>query len=379
MELELTSDQEFFAETTTKFLEDKAPVVELRARRDDPVGFDRDYWRQGAELGWTSLVVSEDDGGGSISGRGVADLALVGFAFGRHAAPGPLVPNNVVAGALSRSGTAEQKAAWLPGILAGEVLASWCLAEPRPHDRLGGVALQATPEGDGFVLSGTKMPVESADQSQLLLVTARAPEGLTQLLVPGDAPGLTMKPMNGVDLTRRFSSVVFDGVKVPASAVLGQPGTADADVERQLDLALVIELAEMVGAMDKALEITIEWSFNRYSFGRPLASYQELKHRFADMKMWLEASHALADVAARSVQDGADDADEMVSAAMAYVGAQGPELLQDCIQIHGGIGVTFDHDLHLYLRRVVLGSHLHGTVADHRERLTAILQKRENS
>ena len=379
MELELTSDQEFFAETTAKFLEDKAPVVELRAMRHDPVGFDRDYWRQGAELGWTSLVVSEDDGGGSISGRGVADLALVGFAFGRHAAPGPLVPNNVVAGALSRSGTDAQKNAHLPGILAGDLLATWCLAEPRPHDRLGEVGVEAVPSGDGFVLSGTKLPVESADQSQLLLVVARTPQGPTQLLVPGDAPGVSTTLMDGVDLTRRFSSVTFDGVEVPGSAVLGEPGGAEADIERQLQLALVIELAEMVGAMDKALEITIEWAFNRYSFGRPLASYQELKHRFADMKMWLEASHGLADVAARSVQDEAHDADEMVSAAKAYIGAQGPELMHDCIQMHGGIGVTFDHDLHLYLRRVVLGSHLYGTVADHRERLTAILQKRENS
>jgi alkylation response protein AidB-like acyl-CoA dehydrogenase len=379
VELELTSDQEFFTETTGKFLEDKAPVVELRALRHDPVGFSRDYWRQGAELGWTSLLVSEDDGGGSISGRGVADLALVGFAFGRHAAPGPLVPNNVVAGALSRTGTDEQKAAYLPGILAGELLASWCLAEPRPHDRLGDVAVTATPSGDGFVLSGTKLPAESADQSDLLLVTARSPQGLTQLLVPGDAPGVTRTAMDGVDLTRRFASVAFDAVEVPGSSVLGEPAAADGDVEHQLQLALVIELAEMVGAMDKALEITIEWAFNRYSFGRPLASYQELKHRFADMKMWLEASHGLSDVAARSVQDRAPDAAETVSAAKAYIGAQGPELLHDCIQMHGGIGVTFDHDLHLYLRRVVLGSHLHGTVADHRERLTAILEKREGN
>jgi alkylation response protein AidB-like acyl-CoA dehydrogenase len=378
VELELTSDQEFFAETTAKFLQDKAPVVELRARRDDPVGFDRDYWRQGAELGWTSLLVSEDDGGGSISGRGVADLALVGFEFGRHAAPGPLVVNNIVAAALSRNGSADQKAEHLPGILAGETLASWCLGEPPPHDHLGDVTLEATAKGDGYVLSGVKQPVESADQSALLLVVARTPDGLAQFLVPADADGVSMKRMGGVDLSRRFSAVAFDGVAVPASALLGSVG-ATAEIDHLLDLAITVELAEMVGAMDKAFEITVEWAFNRYSFGRPLASYQALKHRFADMKIWLETSHALSDVAAAAVQDEAANAAEMVSAGKSYIGTQGPALMHDCIQLHGGIGVTFDHDLHLYLRRVVLGSHLYGNVPDHRERLTAILEQRESN
>jgi alkylation response protein AidB-like acyl-CoA dehydrogenase len=380
VELELTSDQEFFAETTAKFLQDKAPVVELRARRDDPVGFDRDYWRQGAELGWTSLLVAEDDGGGSISGRGVADLALVGFEFGRHAAPGPLTVNNIVAAALSRAGSPDQKAEHLPGILAGEALATWCLTEPPPHDHLGDVTLEATAKGDRFVLSGVKQPVESADQSQVLLVVARTPDGLAQFLVPADAPGISMKRMGGVDLSRRFSTVAFDGVEVPTANLLGEVGSAGAaEIDHLLDVAIAIELSEMVGAMDKAFEITVEWAFNRYSFGRPLASYQALKHRFADMKISLETSHALTDVAAAAAQDEAANAHEAASGGKSYIGTHGPELMHECIQLHGGIGVTFDHDLHLYLRRVVLGSHLYGTVPDHRERLTTILEQRESN
>src|SRR5436305_11351716 len=131
--------------------------------------------------------------------------------------------------------------------------------------------------------------------------------------------------------------------------------------------------------MDVALEMTIDWAFNRYSFGRPLASYQELKHRFADMKMWEEASHAIADAATAAVNDEAGNAGELVSAAKAYVGEYGPELMHDCVQMHGGIGVTFDHDLHLYLRRVVIDSITYGTVADHRQRVTSILEKRGQS
>jgi len=377
VELELTSDQEFFVETTSKFLEDKAPVVELRAMRNDPTGYQGDYWQQGAQLGWTSLLVSEEDGGGSISGSGIRDLALVAYQFGSHAAPGPLLSNNVVAGALSRNGSAAQKSDALQSIIAGEAQASWCYAEPRPNNGLGTITLSAAEEGGNFVLNGTKLPVEAGAQSQHFLVTARTSGGLTQLLVPSDAAGLTVTPMKNVDLTHRFAQVTFDGVKVPASAVVGTVGGAADEVEHQLQVACTIQLAEMVGAMDSGLEMTIEWAFNRYSFGRPLASYQELKHRFADMKMWLEASHALADASARAVDAADGSGAEMVSAGKAYVGQYGPELMHDCVQMHGGIGVTFDHDLHLYLRRVVLGSQLFGTVHEHRERLTHILETKE--
>jgi alkylation response protein AidB-like acyl-CoA dehydrogenase len=185
--------------------------------------------------------------------------------------------------------------------------------------------------------------------------------------------------MNGLDLSRRFASVAFDGVELPPSAVVGTVGGAGADNEILLQLALAIQAAEVVGAMDRCLEITIEWSFNRYSFGRPLASYQELKHRFADMKAWLEAGHAIADAAVSHVVDQTPAAAEHVSAAKSFLGIYGPELAQDCVQMHGGIGVTFDHDLHLYLRRIAIDARLYGSVADHRQRITSILEERESA
>ena len=377
MELEITSEQEFFVETTGKYLTDRAPAFELRALRHDPSGFQPAYWTQGAELGWTSLLVSEENGGGSISGRPLADLALLAFEFGRHAAPGPLVPANIVAGALSRSGTT----AHLPGLLTGEVIGTWCYAEPRPHHHLGEVTVSATRSGDSISISGKKAPVESAADAQVLLVTARSSGGksgggLTQVLVDAKAPGVTITPMDSVDLTRRFAAVAFDDVEVPVSSLVGEFGQADAEVDHQLRVAICLQLAEMTGAMDKALEMTIEWAFDRYSFGRPLASYQELKHRFADMKLWLEASQAIADTAVVATEADAPDAWDLLSAGKAYVGHYGVELMHDCVQLHGGIGVTFDHDLHLYLRRVVLESGLYGTVAEHRQRLTDQLEKR---
>jgi len=142
---------------------------------------------------------------------------------------------------------------------------------------------------------------------------------------------------------------------------------------------VVIQLAEMTGTMDRGLELTTEWLFNRYSFGRPLASYQALKHRFADMRAWLEAAHAMADAAAQHVQEESGRAGEYVSAGKSFLGTCALEVLQECVQFHGGIGVTFEHDLHLYLRRAVVDAQLYGTVADHRERLTSILESHEHA
>jgi alkylation response protein AidB-like acyl-CoA dehydrogenase len=139
----------------------------------------------------------------------------------------------------------------------------------------------------------------------------------------------------------------------------------------------VISAAEMVGSMQVAFDMTLEYAFDRYSFGRPLASYQALKHRFADMKMWLEASHAIADAAAAAVVAGDPDAAEITSAAKAFIGDHGNELMQECVQLHGGIGVTYEHDLHLYLRRQSLDRTLYGTPTEHRQRIADLAEQRE--
>jgi alkylation response protein AidB-like acyl-CoA dehydrogenase len=377
MLLTLSSEQEFFQGTTARFLEEHAPVAELRRLRDDQAGFGSSYWRRGAELGWTSLLVAERDGGVAVSSSGLIDLTLVAYEFGRHAAPGPLLSTNIVAGALSAAGADK---ALIAGLLDGTSIATWCVSEASPQEGTPGlrsIAMEIARDGDAFVLNGLKRPVESANQASHLLVTGRSGDGLTQLIVPTSTPGISLLPMRGVDLTKRFSVVKFDNVRVPASAVLGRVGEAADDVERQLQQALVILNAEAVGAMQAAFDMTVEWSFDRYSFGRPLASYQALKHRFALMATWLQASHAISDEAARAVSEGKPEAAQLVSAAKAYIGEFGPELLQDCVQLHGGIGVTFEHDLHLFLRRVTLARALLGTPDEHRRRLADLVASKE--
>jgi alkylation response protein AidB-like acyl-CoA dehydrogenase len=374
-----TSDQELFAETTAKFLESECPSAKLRELGRTDAGFETDLWRRGAELGWTSLVVPEEAGGGSVSGSGILDLVLLGFEFGSHAAPGPLQPTNLVAAALGRWGTEEQRSGPLAAILAGESIATWALSEPPPADGLGRIELVAERDGDDVVLSGTKSPVESAGQADVILVTAREANGISHYLVPTATPGVVVTPLKGVDMTRRFATVRLDAVRVPSATAVGEPGDGQAAMEWLGDLAVVMQLGEMVGAMQWGFDTTLDWAFNRYSFGRPLASYQEIKHRFADMKMWLEASYAITDVAARALDADAENRPAVVSAAKSYVGRNGGELLQDCVQLHGGIGVTFDHDLHLFLRRVTADIALFGTPAQHEVRISRLLEAKEGA
>jgi alkylation response protein AidB-like acyl-CoA dehydrogenase len=367
--LEPSPDQQFLRDTTAKFLTSQVPASEVRRLRDDRAGFDPDYWRRGADLGWTSLLVDEAHGGGSVSGRGLVDLTLIAHEFGRHAAPGPLLPSNVVAAALSG---ADSHQAVVDELLSGHSSASWCLEEAGRGDVVGRIGLMVRIEGGQVVVSGAKRPAESAGQADYLLVTGRTANGLTQVLVPKGTVGVSMTEMQTVDLTRRFALVTFDEVRLPLDAIVGEVGGAEAQVEHQLQMALVVLGAETVGAMERAFEMTVEWAFDRYSFGRPLASYQELKHRFADMKSWLEAGHAVSDAAADAVESRSPQAAEMTSVAKAFIGEYGGELIQDCVQIHGGIGVTFDHDLHLFLRRATINRSLLGTPADHRQRIATI-------
>ncbi|MCL2583509.1 MAG: acyl-CoA/acyl-ACP dehydrogenase [Streptosporangiales bacterium] len=369
MFLDLTSDQEFFQETTAKFLADQVPPATLQGFADGvPADFEARYWRRGADLGWTSLLVSEDAGGGSISGRGLEDLCLIAYEFGRHAAPGPLVPASLAAAALGQAGTHPEA---LAELLAGTATAAWCHAEP------SGGSLDITSDGGDLVLNGAKRPAEAAGRAKYLLVTGRLDGDFAQVLVPAAAPGVTITPLRTPDYSRDFAAVAFDGVRVPASAAVGPPGQAGQQVAWQAQAALVLAAAESAGAMRAGFDMTLAWASDRYSFGRPLASYQALKHRLADMATWLEASCAIAAEAAAAVRERSPDAAELASAAKAYTGQYGTELMHECVQLHGGIGLTREHDLHLYLRRVVLNRALHGTPAEHRQRIADHVVTRE--
>jgi alkylation response protein AidB-like acyl-CoA dehydrogenase len=372
-----SEDQQLFENTTARFLQSECPLDALRDMAERPAGYEPEFWPRGAELGWTSLVVPADLGGGSISGQGVRDLALVAYQFGLHAAPGPLLGSNVLAAALARWGSGEQQAGPLGQVLSGRATGAWALAELPPHDALGQVHLRASAAAGGFELHGVKSPVEGGLDATWFLVTARGDRGLMQFLVPNGGGGPRLAPLHSLDMTKRFARLEFDRLHVPASSVVGPVDGADAAVGWLTDLAVTVQVAEMCGAMRWALDTTLDWAQNRYSFGRPLGSYQEIKHRFADMKLWLEASYAITTQAADAVDRDLPNRSDLVSAAKFYVGRYGPELMQDCVQMHGGIGVTYDHHLHLFLRRVVTNAALVGTPSQHAARLTELFAARQ--
>jgi alkylation response protein AidB-like acyl-CoA dehydrogenase len=167
--------------------------------------------------------------------------------------------------------------------------------------------------------------------------------------------------------------VELDSVSVPGSSVVRPAASAEAAINRQIQIAVALQCAETAGVIERVFEFTTQWAFDRYSFGRPLASYQALKHRFADMKLWLEACQATAGAAAHAAAQRSEDADELASVAKSYVGQRATDLVQDCVQMHGGIGVTWEHDIHLYLRRATVDRVTWGSPSEHRRRLADIL------
>lgn len=373
MRFDLTADQRLLQSTTAEFLEKSSPLTTSRALHDAGQAFDRDTWRRGAELGWTSLIVPEKSGGGSVSGAGLVDATIIAEQFGRVVAPGPFIAVNVVASALAEASNAEAHNDVLQRLLSGEAIATWaCCALDRGWDPVAG-AVEAVAEGDGYRLTGAHDTVEAAAEADHFLVLARTPDGFAQFLVPSDAAGLSVTPRTTLDLTRSFGRVDYDGVRVDADARVGAPGEAEAAVERQFQIAVVLQCAELAGVVEKVLEFTKQWMFDRYSFGRPLASYQALKHRFADMTLWSHAAQASAAAAAAAVQEDRADAAELVSIAKSYAGQRATDIIQDCVQLHGGLGVTWEHDIHIYLRRATVDRVTWGTPGEHRRRIADLL------
>jgi alkylation response protein AidB-like acyl-CoA dehydrogenase len=364
-----------FASTTQSFLEKEASLSRLRELHAAGISFEPDWWRRAAELGWTSLLVPEELGGGSVSGDGVADLALVAELAGRTVAPGPLHPvSTVLAGLVEAPENHEDT---IESVIAGELVASWAVYEPgKPWAPLDAL-VTATRTDAGFRIDGVKDRVEAGAESGVLLVVAHCEDTVRQFLVPTDAPGVRVEPQSSIDMVKAYARVHFDGVEVDASAVVGSADQTAALIARQSQIAQLLQCAEVVGILDTVLDFTIQWGLDRHSFGRPLASYQVLKHKYADLKIWFEACRATTRAAVAEVAARSPNAEMAVSVAKSYVGERAPGMLQDCVQLHGGIGVTWEHDLHLFLRRVTLYRSIFGTPEDHNLRVYALTEQLE--
>jgi alkylation response protein AidB-like acyl-CoA dehydrogenase len=364
-----------FASTTQSFLAKEASLARLRELHAAGTSFEPDWWRRAAELGWTSLLVPEELGGGSVSGDGVADLALVAELAGRTVAPGPLHPVSTVLTALVEAPESHRET--IESLVSGGAVASWAVYEPgkpwSPMDAMN-TEVTASRTQTGYRIHGVKDRVEAGAESAVLLVVARCDGALRQFLVPTDASGVRVEAQRSIDLVKSYARVHFDGVEVDESAAVGSAGQTAAMIARQSQIAQVLQCAEVVGILDTVMAFTIQWGFDRHSFGRPLGSYQVLKHKYADLKIFLEACRATTNAAVTEVAARSPGADMAVSVAKSYVGEHAPGMLQDCIQLHGGIGVTWEHDLHLFLRRATLYRSMFGTPEQHNLHVYALTE-----
>ena len=342
----------------------------VRAMADDPDMRVPGLLRDAGELGWFALFVPEEFGGGTVSGDPMRDAVIVAEERGRRVQPGPFVTTNVVSFALVQAGRPEQQGAWLPRLASGEVTAAWAISDGSGAPVAG--ALKARDGDAGLVLSGTAGLVSDGTTAGLLLASALRDAGdVVHCLVPADTPGVNLTRLSGLDITREFVEVSFNDVRVPRDAVLDAGGSPPL-LDQLIDIAATLSVADSVGAMSRLLELTVAYAKDRTAFGRPIGSFQALKHLLADASLAVEVSAAGTTAAAHAFGDRSPAASEIASIAKAYVGDAGISVVQACQQVHGGIGFTWEHDLHFYLRRLAVDRVLYGDPSWHRERICRI-------
>ena len=373
MQLVLSEDQELLAKTASDFASEKSPVARMRALRDagDPDGFSRSLWKEMAELGWLGIPFPEAVGGADM---GLAELSVVLEALGRTLAPEPFLSTVLLGGgALLRGGSDAQQQRWLPGVVAGDTLLALAQQERRSRYDLRRVATRAERDGDGYRISGEKIAVEGGVGADAFVVSARTDgaetdrEGIALLLVPAGSPGLSVERQNRVD-SRNTALVHLEGVGVGPDAVLGSPGGGGDLLEQVVDAATVGLCAEMLGSMSEAFERTLHYLKNRVQFGVPIGSFQALKHRAAELFSEIELCRSVVMAAARAVDGGDPDAAKLVSLAKARCSDVGMRVANEAVQMHGGIGMTDEHDIGFYLKRARVAECSFGDAAHHRAR-----------
>jgi alkylation response protein AidB-like acyl-CoA dehydrogenase len=371
MDFAFSEEQDLLRASTRRFLERGQPMSVLRSRLEEPETFDPTEWRQAAALGWTSMLIPPEYDGGNVTGQPIVDAIVLGEELGRSLHPGPFVPTNVVADAVATWGSESQRRQFLAPMARGDSVAAWCLSEDGSVDP-GSCGVHASGDGGSTVLNGVARFVHGAAMADELLVSALSGGELIHFLVPSSGSGVRIRAQKSLDLTRRFAEISFDGVPVEGSRRLeADPG---AVLARGINLATVLQASEAVGAADRVFAETVAYLKDRAQFGRTIASFQAIKHRVANLLVTLEAMRAAAHYAALALSDGFEDADAAVSTAGSYVGEQFIFLCGESLQLHGGIGFTWEHDVHLFLRRAMTSKELYGDPTWHRERLCALAE-----
>ena len=379
MQLVLTEDQELLAKTAADFARAYAPVSRVRALRDaqEPVGFSRTLWKQMADLGWVGILIPEAYGG---AGMGLADLAVVLEALGRTLAPEPFLSTVLLGGqVLTSAGSEAQKQAWLPGIIAGEKILTIAYQEIRSRYDLNRLTTTAERQGEGWLLSGKKIQVLDGYTADALIVSARTAgaandaDGITLFLVPQDTPGLKVTRQQRVD-NRAVALVSLNGVKVGTEGLIGSLNGGLQVLSHVVDRATVGLCAEMLGGMSQIFDDTLAYLKTRQQFGVLIGTFQALQHRAARLFMEIELARSSVMAAARAADEGNPDFTSLVSLAKARCSDTFILAANEGIQMHGGIGMTDEHDVGFYLKRARAAEMTFGDAAWHRDRWARLHQ-----
>ncbi len=371
MNFGFSEDQDMIRESALNFVAKESSLERVRALHEDADGYSPTHWQTIAESGWLGAVLPEDFGG---IGLGYADLICIAEEFGKGLMPEPIIPFATLAGnAILHGGTEAQKTALLPQVAEGTLKVTLAAYEMAGRYNLAHVETKADASGDGYVLNGEKFLVENASSADKILVTARTSgdakdsDGISLFIIDKGTAGLTVSPVTTLDHRPR-STVTLKDVKVGADALIGSAGDALDAVEHAVDCATVALCAEMVGGMQSALEMTVGYSHERVQFGVPIGSFQALKHKAANMFMQIEAARSSMYYAAMAEDEDMPDRRAAISAAKALCSDAYVAVTKEAIQMHGGIGFTDEHNIHLFYKRAIATAATYGDATFHRER-----------
>jgi alkylation response protein AidB-like acyl-CoA dehydrogenase len=352
MDFGFTEEQEMLRQSAHQFLENECGMTYVRKMMEDDTGYSEDQWKKMADLGWMGLIFPEQYGG---SGLTMADLAVVLEEMGRVVMPGPFFATVMGGLALDLGGSEAQKQRYLPDLCAGKLKATLAQVDENGRWDAEGIQLRAKKGRAGYSLSGTKLFVHDAHNADLLVVPARTARkgegGITLFLVEAKQEGVNTTLLKTMDQTRKLCEVTFDNVKVGADAVLGAVGQGWPLLEGVIDRAKVGLCAEICGGAQKVLEMSVEYAKIREQFGRPIGSFQAIQHKCANMMVQTESAKSATYYAAWAAANDAPDAHLAACMAKAYCSEAYRSVTAEGIQIHGGVGFTWEHDMHIYFKR----------------------------
>ena len=369
MDFGFSDEQELLRTEVRKLLDEACPLSEVRALQETPDGHSPEVWKQLGELGWLGLVVSEEHGGAAL---GWLDLIVVLEETGRSLFPGPLVSNTLAAVTLADAADTGQQGRWIPGLSDGSRIGTVAVLDERHAFWPESLQLRGQRDANGWRLSGEKRFVTDPTAADLFVVAFRTgdgPEDLALGVVEGGAPGVSARSFPTLDQTRRLGNLELREARIADDAVLGAPGEAWPAIERLLDRGAIAVAAEMLGAAQAALDLTVQYAMDRVQFGSPIGRYQGVKHPLAEMHVQLESARSLLYYAAWALDASPADVPRAASRAKAHMTEVFNRIGTDAIQLHGTLAYTDEYPAHLYYKRSKFARPLFGDADHHYDRL----------